>query len=191
MNSFTKLIFLLFLTVGNFVVGSAQNQNEPLVNLGRLESTFVRASSVNGSREQNNVFYGVQNLFDGGENVRSNINYTYWLTDASARHWVRMRFATPVEIHKIAIEVNNENAPKAYAIEFQVQKDKFIDSEIFDYVEMKGFLSVFPMNEPIKKVTELTIMFPGSEIISVSEIKILGIPTQKEQTNKKPTIDDK
>lgn len=182
------LLLTLFLFCNQNICTLAQNRSEALVNLGRLASTRVRASSVNGTREQDNVHYGVLNLFDGGEHMHAGLNYTTWITDTAPRHWVRIRFAAPTEIYKIAVEVNNKDAPKAYALELQVQKDKYIDTEIFDSVEMKGFLSVFPMKEPIKNVTEVTITFPGPELIEVSEIRILGRPAKSEEKNKQPTI---
>ena len=75
------------------------------VNLGRLESTRVSVSSVNGKREQNNPYYGAQNLVDGGRNLIDGINYTTWLSDQDASHWIRMEFRNPVDIKSIMLEL--------------------------------------------------------------------------------------
>ena len=46
------------------------------INLCRTSLVSVAASSVNGSRPLNNIYYGIRNAFDGGENLINNINYT-------------------------------------------------------------------------------------------------------------------
>ena len=82
------------------------SQTSELVNVAKLSDTLVNASSVNAGRELDNVFYGVLNLFDGGENFVNNINYTYWLSDSETRHWVKLRFKKPLLVIQITVEFN-------------------------------------------------------------------------------------
>lgn len=101
MRNSTAIIVL----AGILALPTISQPSEP-VNVARLEGTVVEASSVNGGRELDDVFYGVHNLFDGGENVVNNINYTYWLSDSETRHWVKLRFKKPLLVIQITVEFN-------------------------------------------------------------------------------------
>ena len=95
------------LVVVGVVIGQPIQSREAAqsVNLGRLESTRVSVSSVNGKREQDNPYYGAQNLVDGGRHLIDGINYTTWLSDQDASHWIRMEFRNPVDIKSIMFEL--------------------------------------------------------------------------------------
>lgn len=63
---------------------------EQLIDVGRLNTTHIIASSVNGNRPLDNEYYGVLNLFDNGKN-----QYSSWLTDQEQRHWIQFTFDKP------------------------------------------------------------------------------------------------
>ena len=73
------------------------------VNLGRLASTVVDASGVNGGSPLSRPIYGVASLFDAGSNMINNINYDYWSSDQSECQWVRVKYANPVTLNRAVI----------------------------------------------------------------------------------------
>lgn len=158
---------------------------QQLVNLGRLGDTVVEASSVNGGRELDNGFYGVLNLFDGGEHFLNGINYTYWLSDAATRHWVKLRFAAPVEVRSVLVEFGTEAAteakpsrrPEAFALD--IKRLHYGEEVVQKLVSVKvdGFRVVYPFDSPLLDVVELTLVFPGHSMIEVHEIEVMGIPS--------------
>ena len=159
-----------------------------MVNLGKLSDTFASASSVNAGRTLDNVFYGVPNLFDGGQHIVNNINYTYWLSDSATRHWIKLRFGEPVEIHSILVEFNaaettprDEDRPSQRPEGFAIDLKRLIGgserAEKLPSVNVDGFRVIYPLNEPLADVVELLVVFPGPSMIAVAELEVLGIPS--------------
>lgn len=169
---------------------STSGYGQELVNLAKLNDTFVDASSVNGGRPLDNVFYGALNLFDGGDNVVNNINYAYWMSDTATRHWVKLRFEAPVEIRSILLELNAaepvggdgkllSRRPEGFALDVTRLTD---DSEIVEKlpsVKIDGFRVIYPLKEPLTDVSELQVVFPGPSMIEVAELEVLGIPSNR------------
>jgi len=177
---------------------SAQTHMNELINLGTLKGTVVDASSVNGGRTLYNRFYGVRNLFDGGENLINGINYTYWLTDSASRHWIKLRFEAPVEVHLIMLEFNatapvrgemprhlaqaDEHAvrqtasrrPEGFAIDVSRETGGTQATQKLPSAETSGFRTFYPLEEALQDVTELLLVFPGPSMIEVAEVEVLG-----------------
>jgi len=174
-----------------------------LVNLGKLRGTVAGASSVNADRRLDNVFYGVSNLFDGGQHVVNNINYTYWLSDTATRHWVKLRFGDPVEIHSILVEFNaaesapgDETRPSRRPEGFAIDVRRLIGgSELVQKlpsVNVEGFRVIYPLKEPLTDVVELLVVFPGPSMIAVAELEVLGIGSSRNsQQGEGPRLPDR
>jgi len=65
-------VVVLCVFAGSFRAGTADcraDGDAALINLARLSIAEVSASDVNGSRPLDDGFYGVQNMFDDGQNV--------------------------------------------------------------------------------------------------------------------------
>ncbi len=159
-----------------------------LVNVAKLGDTFVDASSVNAGRELDNVFYGVLNLFDGGDNIVNNINYTYWLTDSATRHWVKLRFRAAVEVHSILVEFNAAQAfpaerprpsrrPEGFALDVVRLIGGSEQIEKLPSVNVDGFRVIYPLDAVLSDVTELMFVFPGPSMTEVAEIEVMGVPS--------------
>lgn len=164
-------------------------QGEELTNLGKLSDTLVDASSVNAGRTLDNAFYGVLNLFDGGQNVVNDINYTYWLSDGATRHWVKLRFGAPVEIRSILFEFNAAECvagdgrrpsrrPEGFALDVTRLVSDSAVVEKLPSATVDGFRVVYPLKEPLTDVLELLVVFPGPSMIEVAELEVLGIPSR-------------
>jgi hypothetical protein len=165
------------------------------VNLGQLESTGVSVSSVNGKREQNNPYYGARNLVDGGRNVIDGINYTSWLSDQDAFHWIRMKFRGPVDIQSIMVELParvdpprnvSESEPTTTASASQRRPQEVALDVTYGDLDGKrrveklpstwlaGFRAYYPLEKPLAGVVELTLVFPGRSMVEVSEVEVMG-----------------
>ena len=162
-----------------------------IVNLGKLGDTYVDAGSVNGDRKPDNIFYGVLNLFDGGHNVVNNINYTHWLSDSATRHWLKLRFNGPVEIHSILLEFgaaavigeterHRPYRPEGFALDVARLTNDRLTLEKLPSFKVDGFRVIYPLNEPLANVIELLVVFPGPSIVEVAEVEVLGIPSNRE-----------
>lgn len=188
------LIVMLTLVIAlpaSTVEGGGSKYNSTLVDLSRLSITRVSASSVNGDRTLTNKYYGVLNLFDNGLNFINGINYMYWLTDCETRHWVKLRFEKPVLIHSVLVETTGERKPKEYALEL-AQITAALKRIIKDYdsIPIKGFKTTYKLPEPVPDVDQIIIVFPGPDIIAVSEIKVMGrVAEGIDLTPQKPLIE--
>ena len=176
---------------------SFQSRDAPQrVNLGRLESTTVSVSSVNGKREQSNPYYGARNLVDGGRNLIDGTNYTTWLSDQDASHWIRLEFRNPVDIQSIMLELTalssrspsiisdvdptttrslNPHRPQEVALDIVYgDRDgrKRVDKQ--PSIMLSGFRTYYPLDKPLEGVVGLTLVFPGPSMIEVSEIEVMG-----------------
>lgn len=109
-----------------------------------------------------------------------------------------------VEIHSITIETSNEviassngtteivnnKRPKEFALEAYkiISQDKIL-LEQFDSIPIEGFLETHQFPQPIKNVSELAVIFPGPNIIEVSEIKVMGVvPENSTLISQMPSI---
>jgi hypothetical protein len=178
------------------VVTGQPIQSGDAVNLGKLESTRMSVSSVNGKREQNNPYYGAHNLVDGGRNLIDGINYTTWLSDQDAEHWVRMEFRKPVDIKSIMIELtaldsrpfnriagvdaattrsSNPARPEEVALDVVYSdRDGRTRTDRLPSISLSGFRSYFPLEKRFEAVVGLTLVFPGPSMVEVSEIEVMG-----------------
>ena len=198
--------------VGSFLLWASDVRAQELINLGKLNDTVVDASSVNGGRALDNQFYGLRNLFDGGENLINGINYTYWLTDTATRHWVKVRFAAPVEIRSIMLEFNAKGAlrgalpvqlaeadrsathelpsrrPEEFAIDVRRQEDGEESVQKLASISVTGFRAFYPLEKPMPDVIELTLIFPGPSMIEVAEIEVMGTPSRTAGIGEGPKV---
>ena len=189
----TALIVLLMLVTALLVKGcwaGGSKYNSVLVDISRLSITSVCASSVNGNKPLTNRHYGVLNLFDDGFNFINNINYTYWLTDAQTRHWIKLSFSKPVIIHSVLVETTGKHRPKEYALELsQITRNLKRIIKDYDSIPIKGFRTTYRLPEPVPNINQVVIIFPGPEMIEVSEIKVMGqAPDEIDLTRHKPLI---
>jgi hypothetical protein len=192
-----NLAWSLAVVATAFIGGSVEHrQAAEATNLGRLPATTVSVSSVNGKREQNNRYYGVQNLVDGGRTMIDGINYTTWLSDRDSSHWISLAFAKPVRIHSIMIELtartdrsttvvaerdpsttasSNLYRPEEVALDVvYALPDGGRRTDRLPSVGLSGFRSFFPVKQPLERVVEMRLVFPGPSMIEVSEIEVLG-----------------
>jgi len=170
--------------------GEGSKHNSAVVDISRLSITRVSASSVNGNRALTNKYYGVLNLFDEGSNFINNINYTFWLTDAQTRHWIKLSFKKPVIVHSVLVETTGKRRPKEYALELsQVTGGLKRVIKDYDSIQIKGFRVTYKLPERVPNVNQIMIIFPGPEMIEVSEIKVMGqAPYGVDLTREKPLI---
>jgi len=142
---------------------------------------------VNAGRELDDVFYGVLNLFDGGENVVNNINYTYWLSASETRHSVKLRFKQPLSVFQIIVEFNRAQhfpsdssgpslRPEGFAVDVTSLIDDSEQIEKLPAVNVDSFREIYPLNKVLNDVVELTLVFPGPSMIEVAEIYVRGAP---------------
>ena len=131
------------------------------------------------------------NLFDGGHNVVNNINYTHWLSDSATRHWLKLRFNGPVEIHSILLEFgaaavigeterHRPYRPEGFALDVARLTNDRLTLEKLPSFKVDGFRVIYPLNEPLANVIELLVVFPGPSIVEVAEVEVLGIPSNRE-----------
>ena len=132
------------------------------INLARTSLASVTASSVNGSRTMNNVFYGVLNAFDDGNNWHNSINYTYWLTGGDPRPWVDVKFDQPVSINAIVVE-----GGPTFSTQFE-----FAKGGERHYLEADGELK---LDRALHRVERVRLTFEQeSGNVQVHEICVLG-----------------
>ena len=176
----------IIVLAGMLALPTVSQTSEP-VNVAKLSDTVVDASSVNAGRELDNVFYGVLNLFDGGENFVNNINYTYWLSDSATRHWVKLRFKEPLDVYQIIVEFNTAQhspsdsrgrslRPEGFAVDVASLIDHREQIEKLPAVNVDSFRVIYPLNEVLSNVVELMLVFPGPSMIEVAEIDVRGVP---------------
>lgn len=149
-----------------------QTQNEQSgIDVARLNITHVGASSVNGDRTLGDPFYGLQNLFDSGKDK----DYSSWVTDPAAEHWITFVFDEPVEVSTVVLEASGDNRPKDFSLEvvsFSVDSEQ--TPEYFKSIPVSGSVTTYQFKKPVKNIGQLTIKFPGPNMIEISEIRILG-----------------
>lgn len=133
------------------------------VNLARTNLAAVSASSVNGSRELDNCFYGIRNAFDDGTNVVNNIHYTYWLTSGEPSPWVDVEFDEPVSVSGFFVEGANPYVARLFAAK---------GGEV-DYGPSTGKLDLPRLEHGIRRV-RLTFSAGGNA--RVHEIRVFGHP---------------
>ncbi|MCI0378716.1 MAG: hypothetical protein L0215_14000 [Gemmataceae bacterium] len=157
----------------NVIEGTAQP-----INLGRTSLAAVTASSVNGSRALDNVFYGVPNAFDDGNNWHNQINYTYWLSSGEPGPWLEVHFDVPVSVTSIHVQ----NGPAFTArLVFAKGGEKALpaaDSEV-----------KFAALENGVKTVRLTFAAQASANVTVHEVRILGhVPPGNQYTVGRPRV---
>jgi hypothetical protein len=131
------------------------------INLCRTSLASVTASSVNGSRSLNNIYYGILNAFDGGENWINNINYTYWLAMGGAG-FVEVYFDYPVSLTSISVE----GAPPF------ITRISFPDGGEEQYAQVSEQLD---FETPVHGVTRVRLTFEqDTGNLRVNEIQIFG-----------------
>jgi hypothetical protein len=130
------------------------------------------------------------NLFDDGTNIINKINYNYWLSDAQNGKWIKLSFTKPVIVHSFLIETTGKYQPREFAVELsQLKAGTRRTIREFNSVAINGFRTVFDLPEPVSKVDEVTVLFPGAEMIQVGEIRVWGTaPAGVNLTPQKPLI---
>ncbi|HOK55049.1 MAG TPA: discoidin domain-containing protein [Armatimonadota bacterium] len=180
-------VLLLSVTLIGFAhayTSPSSDQESDLVNLARLSITKVSASEVNGSRPLDNVYYGVQNMFDDGLNIINGINYSYWLgTHSDSGAWVRISFDTPVTVNKLVIQFRNSiyhtsgiEEKKEYALQITTQNGKSKKTDYYDSKRVTGFVMTNSFSEPLHNVCEIKVMLSGFHSPAIEEILVLGTP---------------
>lgn len=146
------------------------------INLCRTSLTSVTASSVNGSRSLNNIYYGIANAFDGGENWINNINYTYWLA-MGRTGFVEVYFDYPVSLTSISVE----GAPPF------ITRISFLYGGEEQHAQVSEQLD---FETPVQGVTSIRLTFEqDTGNLKVNEIQILGfIPPDVEYNIGTPRI---
>jgi len=124
------------------------------INLARTNLASVSVSSVNGGRAQTNRYYGVLNLFDGGENWHNGINYTTWLSNGEPQPRVEIRFAEPVTVRSVEVE-----GGRAFRTELFMKKGGQVDR--------------LDPGRPQPGVVRVRLTFPGPNV-SVHEVRVMG-----------------
>ena len=143
----------------------SQPQSTPIkpINIGRTSLAAVTASSVNGNRSMDNLFYGIPNAFDDGTNWHNNINYTYWLSDYnSIGTYAEVQFDAPVTITSII----TESAPPFSA--------RLIDADSAE--ELHDAKDSLTLNPPAQNIRRVRLMFENDSEgkVRVNEIRIIG-----------------
>lgn len=135
------------------------------MNLARTSLAKVDASSVNGARMLNDVYYGIQNAFDDGQHWFADINYTYWLSSSETMPWIEIQFNYPVTITSVFVE----QAP-AFSTTFYFSQG--------GQTNFKAVKEQLTLESPTSGVNRVRLSFNKEDknIISVSEVKILGYP---------------
>ena len=143
--------------------GATQSVTAAGVNLARTSLASVSASSVNGGRGLDNVYYGVLNAFDDGSNWHKEINYTYWLSSpGDLQPWVEVSFDIPVDISAVVVE----GGPRYSTM--------FIDSE-GNKRHAPPVSSVLRLEQVVPGVAKVRLTFiKGRGNVEVYEIRILG-----------------
>ena len=132
------------------------------------------ASGVNGGRPLDNDFYGVLNLFDGGQNIINNINYDYWLPGTPSQPWVYVRLPSPALVREVALTVSphwDQSLPEKLVLLHRAsEKDAFTR---VDAVPVEGRQSI-ELDGLETTMLELIVTFAGA--YRVDELEILGKP---------------
>jgi hypothetical protein len=147
------------------------------INLGRTSLARVTASAVNGRRTMDNVFYGIVNAFDNGDNWYNNINYTYWLSDYYTGSWADVCFDCPVSVTSIQVE-----GGPSFTTTLDFSKGgRETYSSVADRLELAA---------PAHGVTKVRLTFESSEATPrVDEIVISGyVPLGVEYTVQRPRV---
>ena len=154
---------------------NVSNIHEEIIDISRLAITHVTASSVNGGRSLDNEFYGILNLFDNGTNIINGKRCDYWLSDRDSQHWLNFSFDKPVSVNSVVVETTGNRKPEEFALEFiQVSDNSKKTTKYFESVKIKGFKTKFDLKIAIVNISEIKIIFPGPDMMELSEIRILG-----------------
>ncbi len=208
-----KLFFALVILIPSCLIGQNPRNSKKLINLGQLEIATVSVSSVNGSRNSTDQYYGASKLFDDDDNIIDGINYNYWLTDAGeGEHWVNVVFSKPVSIHKLIVllpgKINstinenledpnldwvNKDAPKdwptAYSIEVTRSQNDVPESKTYGPIKIKGNKNTHKFKEPLAHIKTIKFNFYSDNMIKVQEIQIMGLVEKgKVNSAEKPEI---
>ncbi|MCK4752718.1 MAG: hypothetical protein KAS75_04665 [Planctomycetes bacterium] len=190
---FVMLIIALMLGAVSPAMASKKNgsaASAALIDISRLSITRVSASSINGNGVPTNRHHGVLNLFDDGSNFINNTNYTCWLSQPGARHWIKLSFLKLVTVHSVFVETTNQRKPEEYGLELsRVTNIRRHIVKDYDSIPIKGFRTTYKLPEPVSDVNEIMIIFPGPGIVEVSEIKVMGsVPLGTDLTPQKPLV---
>lgn len=133
------------------------------VNLARTSLASVTASSVNGGRALDNVYYGVLNAFDDGSNWHNEINYTYWLSSPSdLQPRIEVSFDIPVDVSAVVVE----GGPRYSTM--------FVDCEGSER-HAPPVSSVLRLEQVVPGVAKVRLTFvKGQGNVEVYEVRILG-----------------
>ena len=165
-------------------------KTDGLVNLARLGITRVWASSVNGKRPQDNPFYGVRNMFDGGKNVINHTNYDYWQSAPGELHTIRIRFERPVTVKTLIVDIREPKGTKEILFASLDRRLRPLGFQGKTPVTGKRWAVMRP--KPQDNVSFLYVMIWSAERdtpVSVSEIGVYGpAPKGVDLTPVKPGI---
>lgn len=147
------------------------------INLARTSLASVSTSSVNGDRETANVYYGIRNAFDDGNNWYEKINYTYWLSDpGDLEPRVEISFDVPVSINSIVVE----SGP--------LFSTMFVTSDGAER-HCAATKSILTMKEAIENVRKVRLVFQKpKDDVQVHEIRVMGIAPRMEFSVGTPRI---
>ncbi len=209
-KTYLAVTYLTCITVAVSALGN-DNTNRPPVNLGRTSLATVNASSVNGERAMNSVYYGILNAFDDGTNWYNNINYTYWLSGGETDPWVEVTFDRPVTVTSVFIE---QGPPFLAEFRFDKGKDQrmtsvkvgpessSLDSEVSPTsllrntsisvaraVQGRSQYHQVEIPSSLAGVTQVRLVFGGKVNTEVHEIRIMGyVPPDTEYLVMQPKI---
>ena len=141
----------------------------PAQNLARLGSTAVCASGVNGGRPLDDGFYGVWNLFDGGQNIINDINYDYWLPGTPSQPWVYVRLPSPAVVREVALTVSphwDQSLPEKLVLLHRASEEDAFTR--VDAVPVEGRQSI-ELDGPETTMLELIVTFAGACDLGVVE----------------------
>lgn len=161
-----------------FEVKDRFGEPDDLINLARLGIAGVSAGPVNGSRRQDDKYYGVLNMFDDGEHFINNINYTSFLSEPSSQHLVIVTFNQhPVELHSVHVETVDQWRPRTLRIKVgHLTKDRKQQNSDYDAVPVKPGVTKFVLPKPLERVNYVHVWFASGTVVQIAEIRVNGRP---------------
>jgi hypothetical protein len=187
MNRCKGLVVSSFIVL-NIFSSPALADDRKMVNLARL-SIASAYGIANGKRATDDPIYGVLNLFDGGTNIINNINYSSWLTNGGRDNWLIVKFAVPVEIAAIVIELKKTYYDLPETCQMHTRTDdetKFVNHGT---IKLEAGRNKFTLPAPVNGAREVLLTFIDPKTIGIDEIQILGFaPANTNLTQVKPTV---